>query len=153
MISIPLKQLCMKCAEPCSGHCTRASPLAVSVTKTSWLAEVPWLPAGSGRHPSDPLSPLWQRQGSKACQSCHKGGKHKGAEANQRLIIGLQRAFRSSDKEAQGNVSQSICHPWRKLTECKSLVFFACRSLFPRRQSAKRQTLPKHDKITYYSSL
>lgn len=145
MISIPLKQLCMKCAESCSGHCTRASHLAVSVTETSWLAELPGLPAGSCRHPSDPLPRSGRGRVARILP--------QGRQAQRCLITGLQRAFRSSNK-AQSNVSQSICHPWRKPTERKGLVFFACRSLFPRRQSAKkRQTLPKHDKISYYSSL
>lgn len=86
MISIPLKQLCMKCAEPCSGHCTRASHFAGSVTETSWLAELPGLPAGSCRHPSDPSSPPWQRQGSKDLATRAAGTK----VPNYRFAKGLQ---------------------------------------------------------------
>lgn len=62
--------------------------------------------------------------GNKAHRSCHSVmSRHKGAKANQGLIKCLQRTFRVSDKEAQGNLLQSICHSWRKQAGCKSLLF------------------------------
>lgn len=71
IISNPLKQLCMKCAEPCSGHCTHASHLVISVTKTLWFSKFLWLPKGSGQDPSTSTFPLREMGVNKAHRSCH----------------------------------------------------------------------------------
>lgn len=128
-ISIPLKQLCMKCAElapvtaPTQGTQCCQSPSAFLTS------------SNPGRAPA--TTPLRScgvtRLTSPAASS--QGSRHQGAKANQRLIKGLQRAFRSSDKAAQSNLLHSICFSWRKSTACKSLVLVTWRPLSPGRRS------------------
>lgn len=104
MISIPLTQLRMKCAEPCSGHCTHANHFVISLTTPCGLpncsafirtpAKILLLPRGR-----------WGSQGSPILLLCHRGAGHGGAKANQGLIKGLQKTSRFSDEAAQGEHS------------------------------------------------
>lgn len=110
MISIPLTQLRMKCAEPCSGHCTHANHFVISLTTPCGLpncsvsirtpAKILLLPRGR-----------WGSQGSPILLLCHRGAGHGGAKANQGLIEGLQKTSRFYEA-AQGEHSPFLEKKW-----------------------------------------
>lgn len=128
MISIPLTQLCMKCAEPCSGHCTHANHFVISVTTPCGLLNFSGLVRTLAKILLLPHSHVGDGglQGSPILLLCHKGSGHGGAKANQGLIEGLQRTSRFSDEAAQGETLQSIYHSWRK-SGCMILLFITWR--------------------------